>query len=157
MRWITTTSHASPERARRDPRSRVGLPSAPFFIAVSRFVPEKNLQSLVAAYAKYRASTQSPPWDLVLCGDGESRTEIEASIQGLGVTDSIHLPGFLQADSLSRWLAHARGFVHPSLMEPWGLVVNEAAACRLPLLISHRAGCSETLVPDPVGTTGPEV
>jgi glycosyltransferase involved in cell wall biosynthesis len=39
-------------------------------------------------------------------------------------------------------------------MEPWGLVANEAAACGLPLLISERAGCVETLVPDPAGTTG---
>ncbi len=39
-------------------------------------------------------------------------------------------------------------------MEPWGLVVNEAAATGLPLLVSDRAGCVETLVPDPAGTTG---
>jgi glycosyltransferase involved in cell wall biosynthesis len=39
-------------------------------------------------------------------------------------------------------------------MEPWGLVVNEAAACGLPLLVSDRAGCVETLVPMPDGTTG---
>jgi glycosyltransferase involved in cell wall biosynthesis len=39
-------------------------------------------------------------------------------------------------------------------MEPWGLVVNEAAACGLPLLVSDQAGCVETLVPDPPGTTG---
>ncbi len=61
---------------------------------------------------------------------------------------SIHRPGFLQADELARWYAYASAFVHPSLMEPWGLVVNEAAACGLPLLVSDRAGCVETLVPD---------
>ncbi len=33
-------------------------------------------------------------------------------------------------------------------------MVNEAAACGLPLLVSDRAGCVETLVPDPQGTTG---
>jgi 1,2-diacylglycerol 3-alpha-glucosyltransferase len=55
---------------------------------------------------------------------------------------------------LSRYYAHAAAFVLPSLSEPWGLVVNEAAACGLPLLVSSRAGCSGTLVPDPDGTTG---
>jgi glycosyltransferase involved in cell wall biosynthesis len=39
-------------------------------------------------------------------------------------------------------------------MEPWGLVANEAAASGRPLLISRRAGCAATLVPDPPGTTG---
>jgi glycosyltransferase involved in cell wall biosynthesis len=63
-------------------------------------------------------------------------------------------PGFLQAGALARWYAFAAAFVHPSLMEPWGLVVNEAAACGLPLLVSERAGCAETLVPDPAGTSG---
>jgi glycosyltransferase involved in cell wall biosynthesis len=71
-----------------------------------------------------------------------------------GVASAIHRPGFLQVEDLARWMAHASGFVHPSLMEPWGLVANEAAACELPLLISDRAGCAETLVTDPAGTTG---
>jgi glycosyltransferase involved in cell wall biosynthesis len=39
-------------------------------------------------------------------------------------------------------------------MEPWGLVVNEAAACGLPLLVSDRAGCVETFVPEGAETTG---
>ena len=71
-----------------------------------------------------------------------------------GVAGSIHRTGFLQVDDQAPWLAHASAFVHPSLMEPWGLVVNEAAACALPLLVSDRAGCVETLVPDPQGSTG---
>ena len=44
--------------------------------------------------------------------------------------------------------------MHPSLVEPWGLVVNEAAACGLPLLVSDRAGCVETFVPEGRATTG---
>ena len=71
-----------------------------------------------------------------------------------GCDSAIHRPGFLQAESLSRYYAHAAAFVLPSLSEPWGLVVNEAAASGLPLLVSSRAGCAATLVPEPEGTTG---
>ena len=39
-------------------------------------------------------------------------------------------------------------------MEPWGLVVNEAAACGLPLLVSDRSGSVETFVPEHGGATG---
>ena len=145
---------AMAEAARRSPEGRAGLPDRPYFIAVSRFVPEKNLVRLVDAFARYRATTEASPWDLVLCGGGPGEAEVDAAVRSSGVADSIHRPGFLQAEALSRWLAHGAGFVHPSLMEPWGLVANEAAACGLPLLISDRAGCVGTLVPDPPGTTG---
>ena len=143
------------EDARRDPESRRGLPEAPYFLAVNRFVPEKNLARLVRAFARHRSD--APPglaWDLVLCGDGPGAEEVETAIRSSGVERAIHRPGFLQAEAMAPWLAHASAFVHPSLLEPWGLVVNEAAACGLPLLVSDRAGCVETLVPDPPGTTG---
>ncbi|HEY2157990.1 MAG TPA: glycosyltransferase [Isosphaeraceae bacterium] len=134
--------------------AREGLPSRPYFLAVNRFVPEKNLPRLVNAFARYRMQAGADGWDLVLCGSGPDEAEIRSAISASGVASSIHCPGFVQADGLARWLAHASAFVHPSLSEPWGLVVNEAAVCGLPLLISERAGCVETLVPEPFGSTG---
>ena len=140
--------------ARSSPGRRSGLPARPYFIAVSRFAAEKNFPRLVSAFTRYRTAAGGDGWDLVLCGDGEDAAEVHSSVAASGVASSIHRPGFLQSEDLIRWLAHASAFVHPSLMEPWGLVANEAAACSLPLLISDRAGCVETLVPDPPGTTG---
>src|SRR5262249_21543307 len=119
-----------------------------------RFVPEKNRPRLVRAFAAYRRSAGGRPWDLVLVGDGPAAVEVEDSVRESGCAGAIHRPGFLQADELSRWYAFAGAFVHPSLMEPWGLVVNEAAACGLPLLVSDRAGCAETLVPEGPRSTG---
>ncbi len=141
--------------ARLRPDFRSGLPSKPYFVAVNRFVPEKNLVGLVEAYARYRQSCrESTAWDLVLCGGGPGADPVDRAIRSSGFAASIHRPGFLEGDDLSRRLAGASSFVHPSRLEPWGLVVNEAAATGLPLLVSDRAGCAETLVPDPDGTTG---
>ena len=142
------------DRARRDPTGRVGLPGRPFFLAASRFVPEKNLDGLIAAFARYRSRVGPGGWDLALIGGGAVEVDLRREIEAKGVVSSVHLPGFLQIGELARWLAHASAFIHPSRMEPWGLVVNEAAACGLPLLISRRAGCAATLVPEPPGTTG---
>ncbi len=143
------------EAARQAPGGRRGLPEAPYFLAVNRFVPEKNLARLVRAFARYRAGSRSErPWDLVLSGGGPGEAEVDAAIGASGVAGSIHRPGFLQVEEQAPWLAFASAFVHPSLMEPWGLVVNEAAASGLPLLVSDRAGSVETLVPGPDGTTG---
>lgn len=149
--WYEAASAAR----RRDPAAREKVCARPYLLAVSRFVPEKNLDGLVRAYAAYRSSlaASEQPWDLVLCG-GHPPRAFEALIASLGVADSVHCPGFLQAEQLIDWYAFASAFVHPSRMEPWGLAVNEAAACGLPILVSARAGCAETLVPDPPGTTG---
>ncbi len=142
-------------RYRNDSASRAGLPDRPYFLCVCRFVPEKNLERLVAAYALYRDSAPAgAAWDLVLCGGGLGEADLERLIARMPDPESIHRPGFLQVDALPRWYAFASAFVLPSVSEPWGLVANEAAACGLPLLISTRAGCAESLVPDPAGMTG---
>ena len=141
--------------ARRDPNGRDGITARPYFLSVSRFVPEKNLVRLVEAYARYRTHAgEVSAWDLVLCGGGPAEPEIREMIATHGITNHVHLPGFLQDGELGRWYGFASAFVHPSLMEPWGLVVNEAAACGLPLLVSDRAGCVDPLVPQPPGITG---
>ena len=146
---------AEAARSERGGRRALGLPEAPYFLAVNRFVPEKNLPRLIRAFARYRRrAAEGTAWDLVLCGDGPGAAEVHEAVEGSGVAGAIHRPGFLQAEGLATWYAHASGFVHPSLVEPWGLVVNEAAASGLPILVSDRAGCAETLVPDPPGTTG---
>lgn len=143
------------QRARQAEASRRGLPERPYFLTVARFAPEKNLERLIWSFARYRQDAAADSaWDLALCGGGELAPRIVAAVRASGCSLSVHTPGFLQADALARWYAHASAFVLPSLSEPWGLVVNEAAACGLPLLVSERAGCAPTLVPHPAGTTG---
>jgi len=135
--------------------SRAGMPEKPFFLSVSRFVPEKNLVRLIEAFALYRDRADAgEAWDLVLCGGGPGADEVDEAIKQSNHAASIHRPGFLQADALSRWYAHAGAFALASVSEPWGLVVNEAAAAGLPLLVSERCGSAWTLVPDPEGTIG---
>lgn len=128
--------------------------SKPYFLSINRFVSKKNLPNLLAAYAAYRQTTGASAWDLVLCGDGELRATIEAQIHQLGLTEQIHLPGFLQQDKLLPYFAHAGCFVHASIQEQWGLVVNEAMAAGLPVLVSRTCGCFEDLVIEGVNGFG---
>ena len=142
-------------RWRNDPTARTNMPTSDYFLTVCRFVPEKNLIRLIEAFTQYRRSVNHHgAWDLVLCGDGPGRDQVLSAALASEFAASIHFPGFVQVDELPRWYSQAGAFVLPSLMEPWGLVANEAAATRLPLLVSSRAGCSTTLVPDPEGSTG---
>jgi glycosyltransferase involved in cell wall biosynthesis len=58
----------------------------------------------------------------------------------------VYLPGFRQIGELPRFYAHAGAFVHASTTEQWGLVVNEAMASGLPVLVSNLCGCAPELV-----------
>jgi len=118
----------------------------PYFLAVNRFVPKKNLIKLIDSYAAYRQKLGMEAWDLVLCGDGELRPQIEQQIAKLNLQDSVHLPGFLQQEEMLPYFAHASCFIHASIQEQWGLVVNEAMAAGLPILVSNRCGCYEDLI-----------
>jgi 1,2-diacylglycerol 3-alpha-glucosyltransferase len=126
----------------------------PYFLAINRFVPKKNLLFLISSYAAYRQAVGSDAWDLVLCGDGQLRPQIEQHITELGLQDTVHLPGFLQQDELLPYLTHADCFIHTSIQEQWGLVVNEAMAAGLPVLVSNRCGCFEDLVIEGVNGFG---
>lgn len=117
-----------------------------YFLSINRFVLKKNLIFLIFAYADYRKYAGDNAWDLVLCGDGVLRPEIEKQIIELGLKDAVYLPGFLQQDELLPYFAHASCFIHASIQEQWGLVVNEAMAAGLPVLVSNRCGCVEDLV-----------
>lgn len=125
-----------------------------YFLSSNRFIPKKNIFFLLSAYSAYRQTVGSDAWDLVLCGDGSLRPQIEQHINELEIKDFVHLPGFLQQDELLPHFAHAKCFIHASIQEQWGLVVNEAMAAGLPVLVSNRCGCFEDLIIEGVNGFG---
>ncbi len=90
------------------------------------------------------------PWSLVLLGDGPLRSSIFNLRSSLGLHASVRLPGFIQYDALPAYYGLASAFIHASTTEQWGLVVNEAMASGLPVLVSNRCGCAQDLVKDGV-------
>ena len=116
-----------------------------FVLANCRFVKKKNLPFLIKAFAQYRKLDKNP-FDLVIVGDGEEKEMIKNLLTGLNLQSSVHLPGFKQYSELPYYYAFASFFVHASTTEQWGLVVNEAMAAGLPVLVSERCGCVPDLV-----------
>lgn len=145
---------AGAARARADEttlRDRFRLP-ADYFLASSRFVEKKNLPGLLAAYDRYRRKRGGAAWHLVLLGDGPLRSVLEEEVRKRRLQDAVHMPGFIQYPDLPVYYGLARAFVHPSTVEQWGLVVNEAMAAGLAVLVSDRCGCAPDLVVE--GQTG---
>jgi glycosyltransferase involved in cell wall biosynthesis len=126
-------------------RGRYNLPEN-YFLGSHRFIDKKNIDRLIRAYAGYRAHAGSGAWKLVLLGDGELRLRIEGLIAKLGIDEDVILPGFKQYADLPVYYGLAKAYVQASTTEQWGLVVNEAMASGLPVLVSSRCGCATDLV-----------
>ena len=137
-------------------RQKYALPEN-YFLASARFIEKKNLLRLIQAYAEYRQRSevrdrksdirdQHSPWDLVVLGHGPLNADLRHLISDLRLNDHVHLPGFKPYDELPVYYALANAFVHASRTEQWGLVVNEAIASGLPVIVSDRCGCVPELV-----------
>jgi glycosyltransferase involved in cell wall biosynthesis len=110
------------------------------FAFVGRLVPDKAVDVLATAYARYRAAVDDP-WPLVVAGTGPQR-ELLAAVPG------VELAGFVQPDDLPDLLARSGCLVLPSRFEPWGVVVHEATAAGLPVVCTSVCGASTRLVLD---------
>ncbi len=127
--------------------SEVAFADRPF-VFVGRWVDKKNLPGLVDAYAAYAAQAGASAHRLVLAGSGEEGAEIRRRITAGKVAHLVDLPGFLPAEAVARLLADALALVLVSREEQWGLVVNEALAFGLPVIVSRQVGSRDALVQD---------
>jgi len=126
-------------------RSALKLP-ARYFLTSCRLQEKKNLSVLLQAYALCRRQLGEEGWGLVVVGDGPLRPQLEKLADELGIADLVVFAGFKQYGELPAYYTLASAFVLPSTVEQWGLVVNEAMACGLPVLVSEVCGCAGSLV-----------
>lgn len=117
------------------------------FVYVGRLAPEKNLDMLLRAFAKVTAEEEhGASWKLLLIGEGPERAALEALSKSLGIAGDISMPGGFPWYQVPDWLAQSDVLILPSKSEPWGLVVNEAMVCGMPVIVSQKCGCVADLV-----------
>lgn len=124
------------------PRSGSQLRAGKGFIFVGRLIPYKAVDLLAEAYANYRSAV-SYPWPLQVVGSGPLSRNLEA-------VPGVVLHGSLQPADVAKLMQVSSCFVLPSRAEHYGVVVHEAAAAGLPLLVSHTAGAVPGLLQDGV-------
>lgn len=125
---------------RAELRSALGLADEDVCVlSVARLVPEKNLETLVRAVA-----AAGRPLVLAVAGDGPARAELERLARALGVR--LVLAGDVPVERVVELYIAADVFALLSQHEPWGVVVNEAASCGLPLVLSDRVGAAHDLL-----------
>ena len=122
------------------PRTGEELASHRSFLYVGRLVVHKGADVLAEAYRAYRARV-SDPWDLHVAGIGPLADRLE-SIPG------VTMHGFVQPPQVADLMRAASCLVLTSHIEPYGVVVHEAAAAGLPILCAEFAGAAPGMVQD---------
>ena len=108
----------------------------PFFLCVSTLHPHKNLENLLAAFARFRE--ERPDFRLVMTGvRGFHTAAVESRIRELGLQDSVTLTGWIERSELYDLFRRATAMIYPSTFEGFGLPVIEAMAAGLPLACSN--------------------
>jgi glycosyltransferase involved in cell wall biosynthesis len=111
-------------------------------LCVARLAPEKGIDTLLHAVALAADSRLVA----VLVGDGRERTRLASLAGGLGARAIF--AGARPPDTVVEAYAAADVFALLSEHEPWGVAVNEAAVCGLPLVLSERVGAARDLLAD---------
>jgi glycosyltransferase involved in cell wall biosynthesis len=110
------------------------------FLFVGRLVESKGIRTLAEAYEAYRDAV-ADPWPLIVVGRGP----LAGLLRG---RHGIEFRGFAGPAELVAELARAAFLVLPSTFEPWGVVVQEAAAAGLGCICSTRVGAADAFVRD---------
>jgi alpha-1,6-mannosyltransferase len=98
---------------------------------VGRLAPEKNVRTLFGAFEEL-ARTEPGRFHLLVVGDGTGRREVERLRERTGAVRWMPYCG--DAVELARIYRTADLFVHPGILETFGLVTLESQACGTPVV-----------------------
>ncbi|MGX5657477.1 glycosyltransferase family 4 protein [Geodermatophilus nigrescens] len=136
-------------------RRRYGLGDAPVVVCVSRLVPRKGQDVLVAAWPRVLA--RHPGARLLLVGGGPDEARLRRAARGLG--DAVVLTGAVPPAQLPEHYAAGDVFAMPCRtrrggldVEGLGMVYLEAAACGLPVVAGTSGGAPEAVLDGESGT-----
>jgi len=126
-------------------RATVTPGSAHTFLYVGQLIPRKNVSAALTAFGQARAADDR----FVVVGDGPDRPSLELQAARLGISAHVQFTGSLAPDEVAGCYALANTLVLPSTKEVWGLVVNEALAAGLHVVVSDRTGVAAAVADMP--------
>ncbi|MEJ7586586.1 MAG: glycosyltransferase family 4 protein [Ferruginibacter sp.] len=110
--------------------NRLGIEKGGYFLFVGRFIPDKGLHLLVAAFSKLTTHKK-----LVLIGGSPNPGEYEAGIKDTS-DNRIIFPGYVYGDDTNILMKNAYAYVQPSLIEGLSPVILTVMGLGTPLICS---------------------
>ncbi len=111
-------------------------------VSVGRLLHYKGFMTLIEAYEKLKDKESI---GLVLVGDGPDEEEFKQYCKKNNLKN-VFFEGFKQQEELPFYYGISDVFIMPSFRDEWGLVLNEAMACGLPVIVSEDIGSAPDLV-----------
>jgi len=141
---------AAKYRCNRDAiRRQIGFSADNFVVlGVLKWTDREDPLTLLGAFSGLL--TDHSNIRLLMVGDGPLRSRVYGKATRLG--KNVYFPGYVPYSELPKYYAVSDVFVHPAVNEPWGVSVNEAMACRLPVIAARGVGAAADLISD--GETG---
>jgi glycosyltransferase involved in cell wall biosynthesis len=113
-------------------------------LTAGRLIPRKGIDRLLRALARARA--EHPHIRLTVVGSGPEEARLRLLARELGLDAAVEFRGFVDQPQLPACYEQADAFAFPTLRDPFGIVLLEAAASGLPLLASRLGGATGDLV-----------
>lgn len=129
-------------------KHKLSLPDK-FLLYVGDVNYNKNIPTLLSAFAKFRGPKLSKDYSLVLAGGAFVKSdlvevkEIRRLINHLEIDNSVVFPGFVSSDDLVGLYNLAAVYIQPSIYEGFGLPVIEALACACPVICGRNSSLPE--------------
>lgn len=114
-------------------------------VYVGQLTDVKRVPMIVEAFGRV---ADRMPWDLIVIGEGPTRTAVEHTVRVRGLTDRVHLVGSLGHDEVVRAMCSAGALVLASEREGMPTVVIEALASGTPVVSTEVGGVPSIVRPD---------
>jgi glycosyltransferase involved in cell wall biosynthesis len=109
------------------------------FIYVGQLIDRKNVATVIRAFAAIRTELDT----LTIVGDGPLAQSLHELAQNLGISDLVFFAGHQNQEELAELYAASHTLILASTNEVWGLVVNEALASGLHVVVTNKCGVAE--------------
>jgi len=110
---------------------------------IGQLIKRKGIFDLLKAFKLVKKEIQNV--SLLIIGSGPIEIKLKQYCRENELANVLFM-GFKQKDELIKHYAIADIFVLPSSNEVWGLVINEAMACGLPIITTNQVGASGDIV-----------
>jgi glycosyltransferase involved in cell wall biosynthesis len=119
------------KESKEELRKKLNLPDGILGICIGRLAPFKNQKFLI----KVAKEIKRNDFYILIVGDGDEYENLKKEIEKEKLEDRLRLLGFIPSDEIPYYLKASDIFLYPSLKEGFGIVVLEAMAVGLPVVI----------------------